>query len=46
MKDTIKKLILNIVLIHKNDNYYEQFFFTQINNYYKPEEYLSFHLCF
>ena len=37
MKSKIKKLIINIVLICENDNYYELNFFIQIDNYYEPE---------
>ena len=40
IKDKVEKLTINIVLVYKNDNYYEQFFFTQINNYYKLERVL------
>ena len=37
IKGEIEKLIIFIVLIYKNDNYYELKFFIQIDNYCEPE---------
>ena len=37
LKGKTKKLIINIILIYKNDNYYELKNFNQIDNYYELE---------
>ena len=38
IKGKIKKLIINIALICKNDYYYEPKNFTQVDNYCEQEE--------